>query len=42
MLRSLFDFPAHSYHRRHTMKIVVYAICKNEAQFISRWIKSMS
>lgn len=24
------------------MKIVVYAICKNEAQFVSRWIKSMS
>ena len=24
------------------MKIVVYAICKNEAQFVSRWMKSMS
>lgn len=24
------------------MKIVVYAICKNEAHFVSRWMKSMS
>ena len=24
------------------MKIVVYAICKNEAQFVSRWMDSMS
>ncbi len=24
------------------MKIVVYAICKNEAQFVDRWVKSMS
>ena len=24
------------------MKIVVYAICKNEAQFVSRWMNSMS
>lgn len=24
------------------MKVVVYAICKNEEQFVSRWIKSMS
>ena len=24
------------------MKIVVYAICKNEAQFVDRWMNSMS
>ena len=24
------------------MKIVVYAICKNEAQFVDRWMDSMS
>ena len=24
------------------MKIVVYAICKNEAQFVERWVESMS
>lgn len=24
------------------MKIVVYAICKNEAQFVERWVRSMS
>ena len=24
------------------MKIVVYAICKNEAQFAKRWMDSMS
>lgn len=24
------------------MKIVVYGICKNEAQFVERWVKSMS
>ena len=24
------------------MKIVVYAICKNESQFVRRWVDSMS
>lgn len=24
------------------MKVVVYAICKNEAQFTERWVRSMS
>ena len=24
------------------MKVVVYGICKNEARFAERWVKSMS
>lgn len=27
---------------RDSMKICVYAICKDEAQFVSRWVDSMS
>ena len=27
---------------RDIMKICVYAICKDEAQFVSRWVDSMS